>query len=262
MTQSYAVAMEQMRANCKRDLPWFVQGRYADSSDLVVVAGGPSMRHNLHNIRERQRKGARIIACNGARKFLLKNGVKPDAVAFLDMSEDVLHFLGGEHEDDALYLVASIVHPSVLDALSDKELVLFHCDYGDGRNAEQKKILDEHPNKPGMLVGGGNTIGVRCLNLGYLMGFKNIHAYGLDSSFSDDGQDHAYIKDSGQEPESVKVIYNGKEYRCSPWMAKQAAEFEFYYRQFSELGQRIFVHGEGLIPDIWRSIRGKQKVAA
>lgn len=261
MSIRFDTAMEQMRENCKRDLPWFIAGDYAAGADLVVVAGGPSVRSRLEAIRDRQKRGAKVLACNGARHFLVENGIKPDAIAFLDMQEDVLGFLGNPL-DDALYLIASIVHPSVLDTLEDKHVLLWHCDYGEGRNKPQVEILNEHPEKPGSLIGGGNTIGIRSLNLGYLMGFKSIHLYGLDSSYADDGADHAYVKQTGAEPESVTVQYNDKPYRCSPWMAKQASEFEFYYRQFTSVGQKITVHGEGLIPDIWRSVRIRQRLAA
>lgn len=261
MSDRFIMAMSQMRENCARDLPWFVEGDYAEGSDLVVVAGGPSVRSRLGLIKDRQKKGAKVLACNGARHLLVKNGIHPDAIGLLDMSEEVLGFLGTP-PDDCLYLIASIVHPSVLDALKGRKVILWHCDYGEGRNQEQASIIEDHPKKPGMLVGGGNTIGVRSLNLGYLMGFRTIHLYGLDSSIASDGADHAYPKHVGSEPESVTVIYDGKPYRCSPWMVKQAAEFEFYYRQFTDVGVKITVHGQGLIPDIWRSIRGRQKAAA
>lgn len=258
---STETAMAQMRENCARDIPWFVAGPFAQGRELVIVAGGPSVRTRMDNIRDRQKKGAIVIACNGARGLLAENGIQADLVAFLDISPAVTGFIP-EVDDGALYLVASIVHPSVLDALEGRNRVLWHCDYGNGRNKPQADILAEFPDKPGSLIGGGNTIGVRCLNLGFLMGFRSIHYYGLDSSIADDGADHAYAKHDGVEPEAIEVEYAGQKYRCSPWMAKQAGEFEFYYRQFSNLGVKITVHGEGLIPDIWRSIRARKALAA
>ncbi len=45
-------------------------------------------------------------------------------------------------------------------------------------------------------------------------------------------------------------------------MVKQAGEFEFYYHQMTACGVRLFVHGEGLIPDIWRKIRHQERKAA
>lgn len=258
---STETAMAQMRENCARDLPWFTGGNFAKGRELVVVAGGPSTRTRLDKIRDRQRKGGIVMACNGARKMLVDSGIHPDIVAMLDISPAVAGFVP-EDDDGALYLMASIVHPSVLDALEGRKVVLWHCCYGEGRNKPQVEILAEYPHKPGSLIGGGSTIGVRCLNIGFLMGFRTVHYYGLDSSIADDGADHAYVKHDGVEPESIEIEFNGKKYRCSPWMAKQAQEFEFYYRQFTGVGMKIVVHGEGLIPDIWKRIRAGQLLAA
>lgn len=264
MSFSHERAMDQMRVNCARDnLPWFVEGIFGRGRDFITVAGGPSLRTRLDSVKARQKKGGMVLACNGAARLLKQNGIKPDAIAFLDIGESVLGFIDDE-PDEVIYLVASIVNPKVIDRLLElgRRVVLWHCDYGEGRNEQQKAIIDQYPGKPAMLIGGGNTIGVRSLPLGFLMGFRSFHIYGLDSSFADDGSDHAYQKHDGVEPESVPVKFEGKTYRCSPWMAKQAAEFEFYYRQYTGNGCKIFVHGEGLIPDIWRSLRHDRRLAA
>lgn len=258
--ERYAEAMAQMRANCARDVPWFVGSNVGAGRQFVIVAGGPSMRDRVHHIRARQKKGACILACNGAVKFLIEQGIKPDICAFLDISPVVLGFIP-EPDPGSLYMVASIVHPSVLDALQGRKLCLWHVDYGEDRTRDQAAILRDFPDKPGSLIGGGNTIAMRAPHLAYLMGFKDIHMYGLDSSLADDGADHAYKKHDGPELETVSVKWNGKEYRCAPWMVKQSAEFEYYCNQFASLGAPLMVHGVGLIPDIWRVLRA-QKVAA
>jgi hypothetical protein len=258
---SYENAMAQMRDNCARDLPWFVGSDVGKASQFVIVAGGPSMKSRVGQIRKRQKDGACVLACNGAVKFLLENGVKPDICAFLDISPVVAGFIP-EVEPGMLYLVASVVHPSTLDALEGRHVVLWHCDYGDGRTKDQAEILKAFPKKPGSLIGGGNTIGMRAPHLGYLSGFRQIHFYGIDSSYSEDGADHAYIKHDGPELETVTVKFHGKDYICAPWMAKQAQEFEFYCRQFASLGAQFIVHGTGLIPDLWRAIRTEKKEAA
>lgn len=219
------------------------------------------MRDRLDKIRARQKKGACILACNGAAKFLIENGVKPDICAFLDISPEVLGFIP-EPDPACLYLVASTVNPAVLDALEGRKIALWHCDFGNGRNQAQAEILKEFPAKPGSLIGGGNTIAMRAPHLGYLMGFRDIHFYGLDSSIADDGSDHAYPKHEGKEPEAVTVTFQGKNYWCSPWMVKQADEFEFYFRQFASRGVFFQVHGAGLIPAMWRHFKAQMKVAA
>lgn len=257
------VAMKQMRANCARDLPWFVGSNVGKDRQFVIVAGGPSLLTGIEDIRKRQKEGACVFVCNGAARLLIEHDIQPDIIGFVDLSPDVLGFIP-EKGGDELYLVSSIVAPAVLDALMFRKVVLWHADHGSERNQEAAEILEAYPRKPGTLIGGGNTIAMRAQNIGFLLGFRDIHYYGLDSSFSEDGADHAYKKHTGSEPESVTVVFDGKPYRCSPWMAKQAAEFEFYYHQMRAAGVKLYVHGDGLIPSIWRKIRHvkQEKVAA
>jgi len=60
------------------------------------------------------------------------------------------------------------------------------------------------------------------------------------------------------------VFMGGKKYICAPWMAKQAEDFKYWYVKMRSLRCRVFVHGEGLIPDIWRAINAhvRERIAA
>lgn len=257
---THARAMKQMRENCARDLPWFVGSNVGEGKQFVIVAGGPSLRSRVASVKARQKRGALIFACNGAAKLLIANGITPDLIGFVDLGDAVLGFIPEEY--DGHYIVASIVSPATLDALEGKKVVLWHPDYGGGANDEAISILKEYPDKPGSLIGGGNTIAMRAQNIAYLMGFRDIHYYGLDSSYADDGADHAYTKHDGSEPDAIEVKYNCKTYRCSPWMVKQSAEFQFYFSQMRAHGVKLSVHGEGLIPDIWRDLMRSERIAA
>ena len=254
------IAMVQMRANCARDLPWFVGSTVGAGKEFVIVAGGPSLRTRLDAVKKRQKDGACVFACNGAARLLIEHGINPDIIGYVDVSPAVAGFIP-EADCGALYMVGSIVSPSVLDALQTRKVVLWHADRGNGCKAETD-ILKAYPDKPQALIGGGNTIAMRAQNIGYLLGFREIHYYGLDSSIAEDGADHAYTKHDGPEPDSVKVKFGSKEYRCSLWMVKQAGEFEFYYRQMTKAGVKLFIHGDGMIPDIWKRIRANQVLAA
>lgn len=253
-------AIANMRENCKRTLPWFI-GNVAREGELIPVAGGPSLRTRLHHVRKRQQDGGCVVALNGAGKLLRENGIQPDVVMFLDVSEAVCAFIPDE-PDSALYLVASSCHPKVLDKLQGRKVVLWHQAFGDGGKEEQDEILDAYPEKPSVLIGGGSTAGLRILNVGYLLGFRTFHFYGLDSSYADDGADHAYTKHDGPEPSHMTIVQDGKRYRVSPWMARQGEEFKEFYQQFRALGCKIAIHGEGLIPDIWREMNKAIRKAA
>lgn len=247
------LALANMRENSKRDTAWLV-GFPKHDHELVPVCGGPSLRSRLRQVKARQRNGGRIVACNGAAGLLCDAGIKPTFVAFVDPSPVVEGFID-DRITDAIYLVASICHPRVFDRLekAKRSVILWHPNIGE---PEQEAILEEYPLKPGSLIGGGTTIGLRMLNLGFVYGFRTFHFYGLDSSYADDGADHAYQKHDGPEDGDVLTAkFNGKIYKGSSWMIKQAGEFmDEFFPLFSSKGCKIHVHGEGLIPDMCRAM--------
>lgn len=254
-------AVRNMRENCAN---WFHKttpflGLPAHGRDFVPVCGGPSIKARLREIRARRFIGGCVVACNGANLFLRANGITPDAVAFIDPSEAVHGFI--DDDGDSTYLVASICHPSVFERLHGRNVVMWHADIGMN---ECGQILDLFPEIPTSLVGGGNTIGLRMLNLGYVRGFRNFHFYGLDGSYADDGSDHAYTKHDGPEDGKVmKAKFQNKEYTGSSWMIEQAGIFfDELYPEFASKGCKIYVHGEGLIPDMCKAYHKFEKSLA
>jgi hypothetical protein len=97
-------------------------------------------------------------------------------------------------------------------------------------------------------IGGGTTMGLRWLNLGYVMGFRTFRMHGLDSSFRDD-RTHAYPdRDRGQV-----VTVNGRRTRLN--FLVQIEDFKALLERF---GQPDFepidldVLGDGLLQDQWK----------
>lgn len=251
MTLSRAV--QHMTANCERDLPWFTGGP-PHKGDLVIVGGGPSLLTRLDVIAGRQRSGATVLATNGTNLLLRSHGIEPDMVVFVDPSPAVTGFVDYEEPSSSLYLIASICDPAVFDALEGREVFMWHPELA-GEVKEQQAVFENYPEKPCSLIGGGNTGAMRSLNLGFVLGYRSFHMYGIDSSYPRDGADHAYTKHDGSEPEALTVVFESKPYCASPWMVRQADEFKFYYAQLSSLGCKIHVHGDGLIPDIARKLK-------
>lgn len=251
-------ALRQMAENVNRDLPWFVAGP-AHQGEWVVVGGAPSMALRVDHIKERQRKGGTVVALNGAGKFLTSEGIEPDIVMLVDPSEEVALYLDYELSDETLFLVSSTCHADVFDKLEGRQVFVWHPEMPP-MTEQQRAILALYPDKPSALIGGGNTVALRSIPVGFLLGYRTMHCYGIDSSYEKDGADHAYKKPIGHEPEAMGVLFEGKTYHCSPWMVRQADEFKFYYGQYTELGCRILVHGTGLIPDIYRFLRKEKRV--
>ena len=71
--------------------------------------------------------------------------------------------------------------PSVLEALEGQRVTLWH---GGFDIDAQLKVLEPYQHKPIVIVGGGYTIGIRALTLGYHLGYRKFVMYGVDSSFS------------------------------------------------------------------------------
>lgn len=247
--QHVPLAIPNMRSSCALPLPWFV-GRSQHDDVFVIVGGGPSMASRVDAIKLRQRKGEIIVALNGANGFLRGRGVTPDLVVFVDPSAVVAGFVTDAKHDKATYLVASICHPDVFAALAGRDVCVWHPEIPGKQGVEQREILSGYGNLPVVLVGGGCTGALRSLSLGFIMGFRRFHMYGVDSSYSPGGKDHAYEKHDGIEPDALMVAFDGDVYHCSPWMIRQADEFRFYYQQMAAAGASVTVHGDGLIPDI------------
>lgn len=248
-----AQAVKNMAANCKRDLPWFTGGP-VHKGELVIVGGGPSMLPRIDTIARRQLGGATVLATNGTNKLLRSHGVEPDMVVFVDPSPSVAGFVDHEEPSASIYLIASICDPSVFDALEGRDVFVWHPEMT-GETDQQAAIFEQYPSKPCALIGGGNTGVMRSMNIGFLLGYRTIHLYGVDSSYPRGEPDHAYTKHDGPEPEPMSVIFGGRSYCASPWMIRQADEFKFYYAQLTSLGCKIHVHGFGLIPDIARTLK-------
>lgn len=244
MTIPPAQALEQMRENCKRDLPWLV-GRHPHKKTLCIVGGAPSLGKNLGKLREKIRLGSEVMSLNGATKYLYGKFIKPDYHVQFDGRPENSEFLGDFK--DTIHLIGSMSHKDVFEKAKGK-IIIWHADLA---LDEEQKILDEH-NKPGLLVCGGGTVGLRAMILGHMLGYRKMVLFGMDSSYED--YHHAYEQKLNDNDRKLTIRAFEKEYICAPWMYRQAEEFKFFYRELVKAGCRIEAIGEGLLPDICRDL--------
>ena len=121
--------------------------------------------------------------------------------------------------------MTSQCHPDVFDALAEHprdKLALWHAGLHDDAMVE---ILRPYcsDDEPGVIVGGGSTVGLRAMFLAYLSGFRKLHLYGFDSCYR--GPDHHAFTQALNEGEALlEVMMASRRYRCSIWMARQAQE--------------------------------------
>lgn len=246
--------IDNMTKNCQRDLDWFLP-RPANNKTLIIVGGGPSLKDNLGDLKSKIRAGGHVLTTNGTLNFLKEKGVKPHYHAQFDAKPESADFVKGA-PNGTIYLIGSMSDPSVLDNLKHKSVNLWH---GGFDMEEMLKILKPYQDRPIIVIGGGYSIGVRALSLGYQMGYRKFVMYGMDSCFHGT-EHHAYAQAQNDGDAPVTALYEGKEYSVAPWMYRQAMNFKENYSQLTKLGCTIKVIGEGLIPDMCRLLNEYRNV--
>lgn len=263
-----AARLENIRSACERDLDWFT-GFADEGSTCVIVGGAPSMLDHISDIRWHARqKKTRIVSVNNAWRTLVEHGITPNAHVILDARQENAEFVKGAPKTTR-FLLASQCHPDVFDALEGYEVAVWHCAFGD--NDLLWEVLDPwKDSKPIILVPGGSTVGLRTMWLAAFSGFRKIHMYGVDSSYAASGKHHAYPQALNDAEHVVQVARGEKTYQCSPWMVRQAGDFEQQYRQMREYVDAfgkpapitVHVHGRGLLPDIAADLKRDERKAA
>ena len=233
--------LQNARRNSFLNVGW-VKRQNAINGDLLIVAGGPSLRDQLDNIRARIFMGQVVWAMNGAHDFLLDNNIIPDAMVMMDGKPECTRYVKKPHVD-VEYLIASRCDPDVFKALEGFGITLWHA-YDEGI----EKALQEF-DREWFAVGGGSTVSLHALQLGFCMGFRTFHVFGMDSSYTD--AEHAYedMPSPEQSPERLNVRVNGRSFDCAPWMLKQVDNFKTVSRVLMERGCSIRIHGDGLLGD-------------
>jgi hypothetical protein len=216
-----------MQKSLKRGLPE-LQTDSRHRERLVICGGGPSIEGNLSKLRKELKHT--VFCVNGALGYLLKKGITPDACVLADPSpilESQVTVKKG-----VKYYVASCCDESVFEKLKGQDIVLWHS----FNDADESKLVDT------WVIHGGNTAALRCINIGYLLGYRDFLFFGLDSSFSD--KQHAY---EGIENKTIiEIETGGRRFFTSPQMAVQARDFNSMFQLLTDC--RIRAYGDGLIP--------------
>lgn len=206
----------------------------------VVIGGGPSLKNSIKEIKERQKNGQMIFSTNNTYNFLVENGIIPDSHVMIDAREENKEFSASI--GDSICYYASQCHPAVFERVDDKNVVLFHSFFSDG-------IFDVIGHDSGdPMVGGGCTVGLHAISLAWILGYRNFHLYGFDSSYNA-GENHAYKQSLNDGDKIIELIMNNQKYQSAPWMATQVEHFKALAKELIERGCIITVHGTGLLPD-------------
>ncbi len=236
-----------IRHNTSLNLNWLFSTPAHDGV-AVMVGGGASVKDDVEEIKALRKGGATVFAMNAASKWAHKNGITVDFQVIADAKEETA-ILVDPHADG--YLLASQVHPATMAAVrSVNDPILWHLEIGDVERFFPKEKIKRGGYS---LVGGGASVGNSALCVAYVMGYRHEHLFGYDSSHSDDDQSHAYRQAMNDRIPCVNVEWGGRTFKASVAMKAQAEKFQLTAQGLQQSGCKIEVHGDGLLPQMWRT---------
>jgi hypothetical protein len=216
---------------------------------LAVAAGGPSLE-DTYTLLPGQ---GHIAAVNGSLKFLLEKGIIPEFCGVLDASPRMAEIVVADPR--VRYIVASNCDPSLFDKLLDAgcKVWLWHPTPASIGTDEGAKALRELRPDNWRMIAGGCTIGLRWVNIGYLLGYRSFHLHGLDSSFRND-QTHAYADrrcGAWVDANSLEIAGRRTSLNFLQQVTDCAAMIELFTSARVERTE-LQVYGDGLLQDCWR----------
>lgn len=218
-------------------VPWYHNG------DFVICASGPSIKNHVEDIRRDWKEGKTIVGVKGGYDFLRENGITPS----LYVSVEPRYRPIKDPSKETAYLLSSRVNKQVFDELKDYPIYLWHS----WSEEDYNQLL-----KDKFMIGGGSTSGLRAVNVGYILGYRNFTFYGMDSCLGEEGNKRVNQPPLDATVKKIDVIVGGKRFICNMAMAAQAQDFQMLYEVMPDI--HISIKGGGLLSAILdeRKIKG------
>ena len=216
-----------------RGLPTCVR-RVVRKGKVAIVASGPSATDYVDLLKEWD---GEIWGINGAFVWLQHRGIKPSAFVGLDPEPILKDYL--IECPDVTYYLASQVHPDVFDHLKDKNVRLWFP-----ADTEVKYPFGAIP------VYGGTTCLGRAPNLAYLVGWRDVHIFGGDSSFTH--KSHVY--GDGLPAGTFPIEMGDRTFLTTRQMLQQSCDFCEQMVEWARPGDdgsaplTVSLYGDGLLP--------------
>lgn len=244
-TPSEAIASNVRINSANPDIPWLYMHE-AHGRVACIVGGGPSAADNIGRIRYMADHGAAIFALNNAARFLRGHGIRVHRQIIIDARPENIGFI----DNSAHILLASQCHPSVVDAAKAGWLMHLSSDGIEDLLPPERTAKTSYT-----LVGGGYGVGNTAACAAYVLGFRNIHCFGFDSSHRR-GASHAYPQPMNDGIPTVQTEFGGEVFESSLPMRAHAARFMVIGTDLERMGCEVHVHGSGLLPTIWEAAHG------
>ena len=233
----YVATPEEHQANVRAavalGLPSLERGTVT-SEPLALVCAGTSLKQTRRELRFFDK----ILTCSGAHEYLIDHGIVPTWHMEGDPRAHKAVFVRRPHKR-VEYLIASSCHPAVFKALTGYNVKIWHSLV----DATHLLTLDHYPVGHWVLTGGTN-VGLRALVVARVMGFVNIHIFGMDCS----AEDSFHVGEHPNEPpkDKYRVIRVGdRDYYTTTLFLSYAKQFFHEMIQLPDVN--AVMHGEGLL---------------
>ena len=231
------VYTRNVRSALDRKLPGLVHCK-PHGHVLSIAGGGPSIENTY-----KQMDGY-IVGVNGSAQWLMDKGIKPYACGLLDPRPHIADTI--VKDKGVRYFVSTTCAPEVYDKLEGYAVTTF-TPSGIPEVVEEAQKADPDG---WLTIGGGATMGLRWVVLGYMLGFRHFKLHGMDSSFADTSHVYPDHKD-----EDKRGWFKSRGRWTSVDMLAQVAEFFETLEMFEREPIKIEVFGEGLLQDAWAVYR-------
>lgn len=197
---------------------------------IALVCSGTTLKDTWEQVKN----FSKIITCSGAHDFLIERGIVPTYHMETDPRAHKALFTKNPNKN-VTYLIASNCHADVFDSLNGYEVRLWH-------------VYGNHPEdlpRGHWAITGGSNVGLRAMVLARVLGYVNIHIFGMDCS-SDGSLFHA-----NYHPNEPKVKGH-KQVKVGDRTFDTCDVFLEYARQFFKetlilSDTQVTLYGDGLL---------------
>ena len=239
----YAATPEEHEANVKAALalgyPSLDKGE-PQSDPIAVVCSGPSLKTSYREIKHFDR----ILSCSGAHEFLIDHGMVPTWHMEGDPRAHKKVFVKRPHRR-VQYLLSSSCHPAVFAALKGYQIKVWHV------LRQGTDLLKTGIYPPGQWVlTGGTNVGMRAMVMARILGYTNVHIFGMDCSAGPERFHTGYHPNEPPKEVWQPVQVEDQVYYSTPLFISYAKQFFHECLQLPDV--HMTLHGDGLLQALTR----------
>ena len=177
--------LDNIRRGAETELPLFRKQKTKREGALIFVAGGPTLRGYLDEIRARSRNGEYILTSNFTHDYLIENGIAPNGCIVIDPTEQMATCIKSP-QPNCEYYVGAVCTPGLAQNLKAAGLNVRRILVAYGLEDESDIKLQEelyNPDSADFLVGGTMTP-LRVMPFAHMLGYRKLEFYGFDSCYT------------------------------------------------------------------------------